>query len=145
MAVKYFAYGSNMSPTVMTRVCPTHKVLGAAKLIDQRLAFTRRSVKSGSGVADIVPAPSMAVWGVVYEVDEKEISSLDKKEGVGFAYARQEIEVVLASKRIKRAITYSVVSKESKEVPPSPEYLGLLLDGLDNTNCRRITSTSWRL
>lgn len=129
MAVKYFAYGSNMSPTVMTRVCPTHKVLGAAKLIDQRLAFTRRSAESRSGVADIVPAPSMAVWGVVYEVDEKEMSSLDEKEGVGFAYARQKIEVVLATKRMERAITYSVMSKESKEVPPSPEYLGLLLDG----------------
>jgi hypothetical protein len=54
--------------------------LGAARLADHRLAFTRRSVKTGTGVADIVPAPGETVWGALYELGDGELAAIDRKE-----------------------------------------------------------------
>ena len=62
MTITYFAYASNMAPEVITRLCPRARYLGVARLTDHRLAFTRRSVRTGTGVADIVPAPGKTVW-----------------------------------------------------------------------------------
>jgi len=69
-----------MAPTVMARLCPGHRYLGVARLDGYRLAFTRRSVRTGSGVADIVGAPGSTVWGVVYEIGEEDLAALDRKE-----------------------------------------------------------------
>ena len=40
MTINYFAYASNMAPEAITRLCPRHQYLGAARLADHRLAFT---------------------------------------------------------------------------------------------------------
>jgi gamma-glutamylcyclotransferase len=122
----YFAYGSNMAPTVMARLCPGHRCLGVARLDGYRLAFTRRSVRTGSGVADIVAAPGSTVWGVVYEIDEEDLAALDRKEGHGWAYVREHVTVRLESGTEQQAVAYAVRSKEP-DVPPSPEYLGGLI------------------
>lgn len=65
MAMEYFAYGSNMDEEVMQACCPAHRFFGAARLDDHRLAFTRRSVRTETGVAYVVPDTGQAVWGVL--------------------------------------------------------------------------------
>jgi len=124
MMVTYFAYASNMAREVMARLCPQHFYLGIARLADHRLAFTRRSVKTGTGVADIVPAPGMEVWGVLYEIGDHELDAVDRKEGYGWAYTRVMLPVRLEADGQERdAVTYVVLSKEPVEVPPSRQYL----------------------
>lgn len=131
--VKYFAYGSNMSLRVIAGICPSYKVLGQARLKDYRLAFTRRSSKSGSGVADILPAPGMFTWGILYEIGKDELDKLDHKEGRGSAYNRIKVDVIRRGKtRPHRANTYTVISKEDSEIPPSPEYLDTLIEGAES-------------
>ena len=71
----YFAYGSNMNWLQMQNRCPSARFLYRAVLPDYKLAFTRKSVKRGCGVADVVPARGQNAWGVVYE-----ISNLDVEE-----------------------------------------------------------------
>lgn len=127
--VKYFAYGSNMSADVISEVCPSHKLLGPARLKDHRLAFTRFSTKWGAGVADILPASGFVVWGVLYEIDENDVTNLDRKEGYRAAYTRIEVDVILRGGVTHRVITYTVISKESSEIPPSSEYLDILIEG----------------
>src|SRR5687767_11029999 len=95
MAVKYFAYGSNMSPTVMTATCRRQRLLGVARLADYRLMFNRRSVRTGTGVADVVPAKGTSVWGALYELDEKDLPAIDRKEGYHWAYTREPLVVQL--------------------------------------------------
>ena len=129
MRVKYFAYGTNMSPAVISEICPTHKFLGRARLENHRLAFTRKSLASGSGSADIVRLPGMTVWGALYEIDEKEIANLDKIEGYGSAYTRTEISVFTEGRVAHYAITYTVITKESSEIAPSQEYVETMLEG----------------
>jgi gamma-glutamylcyclotransferase len=124
MAVKYFAYGSNMAELVMEQKCPGHRFLGVARLPDHRLMFTRRSVRTGTGVADVVPVQGESVWGTLYEIDDDELATLDRKEGNGWAYVREPLDVELVGDGSpQEALAYTVKEKEPTEVPPSREYL----------------------
>lgn len=124
MTVTYFAYGTNMALGVITRLCPQHRYLGVARLADHRLAFTRRSVKTGTGVADIVRELGQTVWGVLYKVGDDELAAIDRKEGLGWAYTRVILPVHLVEgDRQCAAIAYTVASKEPREIPPSRQYL----------------------
>ena len=134
MDIKYFAYGSNMSSKIMTEVCPTHKLLGPARLMDHRLAFTRKSAKSGSGVADIVRAPGLVVWGLLYEIDQNEVVDLDRKEDLGKAYTRINVNVALEDGSVHQTMTYTVISKAPIEIRPSTEYLDTILQGAKDHN-----------
>jgi gamma-glutamylcyclotransferase (GGCT)/AIG2-like uncharacterized protein YtfP len=128
MTVTYFAYASNMAPEVIARLCPGHRYLGVARLANHRMAFTRRSVKTGTGVADIVQAAGETVWGVLYEIDDSELTAIDRKEGHGWAYTRVVLPVQLEAGGPERmAVAYTVVSKESTEVPPSRQYLDRMI------------------
>jgi len=127
MALDYFAYASNMAPDVITRLCPRHSYLGVALLADHRLAFTRRSVRTRTGVADIVPAADEMVWGVLYRIDDDELTAIDRKEGYDWAYTRVTLPVRLEGGPERAAVTYTVRSKETAQVPPSRQYLDLVI------------------
>lgn len=77
----YFAYGSNMDCSQMRERCPSAQFVCVAQLKDHRLAFTRKSVKRGCGVSDVIPDRGHDVWGVVYEIDDGDLGRLDKCEG----------------------------------------------------------------
>jgi gamma-glutamylcyclotransferase len=127
MAFDYFAYASNMAPDVITRLCPRHSYLGVALLANHRLAFTRRSVKTQAGVADIVQAAGEMVWGVLYRIDDGELTAIDRKEGYDWAYTRVTLPVRLEDGPERTAVTYTVRSKEPAQVPPSRPYLDLVI------------------
>jgi gamma-glutamylcyclotransferase len=130
MAFDYFAYASNLAPNVITRLCPRHSYLGVAHLADHRLAFTRRSRKTGTGVADIVQAAGEMVWGVLYRIDDNELAAIDRKEGHDWAYKRVMLPVRLEGGPERTAVTYTVCSKERTQVPPSRQYLDLVIEAV---------------
>jgi len=76
-----FAYGSNMDFTQMRKRCPTAQFVCIAVLKNYRLGFRRKSTDRKCGVADVVPSPDSAVWGVVYEITEYDLAILDWNEG----------------------------------------------------------------
>jgi cation transport regulator ChaC len=123
MAFDYFAYASNMAPDVITRLCPRHGYLGVAVLADHRLAFTRRSVRTQTGVADVVRAAGEMVWGVLYRIDDDELAAIDRKEGYDWAYTRVTLPVRLQGGPERAAVTYTVRAREPGPVPPSRRYL----------------------
>lgn len=128
MPVRYFAYGTNMAEQVIREWCPTARYVGPAVLPDHQLDFTRRSVKTGTGVADVVPANGSAVWGALYEIEDQELASLDRKEGRGWAYKRAAVDVCVSNGReVTSAFTYRVVSPSGEPVPPSAVYLKSLI------------------
>ena len=79
----YFAYGSNMDWDQMKQCCQAARFVGVALLPDHRLAFTRKSVNRGCGVADAVPDAGRRVWGVVYEIGDLDVGKLDTSEATG--------------------------------------------------------------
>src|SRR6202020_2257009 len=121
VSVLYFAYGSNMDAALMQRICPGHRVLGVAELRDHRLAFTRRSKRTGTGVADILAAPGESVWGVLYELEDSQLAAIDEKEGNGWAYERKLLDVTLhdGGGAEHEAHAYAVIVREDVHGPPS--------------------------
>ncbi len=127
--MKYFAYGSNMAAAVMHGACPEHRFLGPARLPGYRFAFMRRSVRTGAGVADILPDPEHTVWGALYELERDRLEALDRKETLGSAYEHLDVVVLRGDGSTHDAMAYSVIAKEPVEVPPSLAYAQGLLDG----------------
>lgn len=92
-----------------------------------RLAFTRYSRQRRGGSADVVADVLSEVWGVLYEVDEACLSSMDKVEGVPHAYRRERLTVFGDNGEAFEAITY--VANKTGEFRPSKAYLEVILRG----------------
>ncbi|KAL1457877.1 hypothetical protein WDU94_008059 [Cyamophila willieti] len=70
----YFAYGSNISSSTLKKYCPTAEQICVAKLNGYRLDF--------KFWATIVPNPSKHVWGLVWQIHNRDIPQLDYYEDV---------------------------------------------------------------
>ena len=112
----------------MELACPGHRFLGAAELPDHRLAFTRRSLRTGTGVADVLAAPGASVWGALYSLEDAHLAAIDEKEGNGWAYERRAVRVVAGEGEFE-VFTYAVIAPDAEHVQPSREYLQALVEG----------------
>ena len=133
----YFAFGSNMDPQQMRERCPSHKVRGRACLPNFELCFPRRSPKRKCATAGFAPADGNLVWGVLYELDEKDAASLHRAEGYvpGRAAEKnrhnlEEIQVRLdgLNGEAVAALTY-VACPDRLGAAPSQEYMAHLISG----------------
>ena len=127
--MEYFAYGSNMCGPVMDYACETHRFLGAACLRGYRLAFMRRSLRTDTGVADIVPDAGGTVWGTLYELERDQLGLLNRKETLGSGYEHLDVLVQTRDGLSHHAMAYSVIAKEPAEVRPSLAYVQGLIQG----------------
>jgi hypothetical protein len=135
----YFAYASNLDPEQMKQRCPGHHVVGLAELRDHRLSFPLTSHDWGGGVAGVSVAHGDSVWGVVYELTDEDLASLDRYEGfVGPGnqhnlYDRETVGVQLVRAdddsfpRRLRAWTY--LARTANPSPPSRRYLDAIVRG----------------
>jgi hypothetical protein len=117
--------------------CPSAQFVWRAVLKDHSLAFTRFSTSRKCGVADVIHQPGHELWGIVYQLDGKDLSSLDGCEGFrpgrrseDNAYNRHDDVRVLAEGDACRALTVGTyfASKQNDWVPPSDEYLQQIID-----------------
>jgi gamma-glutamylcyclotransferase len=117
-----------MAAEVMDGLCPRNRFLGVVRLDGYRLAFTRRSIRTGTGVADVIPARNETVWGALYEIEDDELTAIDRKEGYPWAYTRVMCPVLLeAGGQGHAAVVYTVRVKEPAQVLPSRQYLDRLI------------------
>jgi gamma-glutamylcyclotransferase (GGCT)/AIG2-like uncharacterized protein YtfP len=131
----YFAYGSNMDWNQMRERCPSSRFVGIAVLRDHKLAFTRKSVTRGCGVADVVAEDGVQVWGVVYEIADLDLGKLDVSEGFRpgrdkNSYYRRECLVFLDGEE-QRPVTVSAYFADPQPNPPLPNaaYKNLIVTG----------------
>lgn len=127
MSELYLAYASNMDPKTFQRRCPGAKPLGQARLPGYRLAFTRYSRQRRGGSADVVVEASSTVWGVLYEVDDVCLASMDRVEGVPIAYRRERVTVFDDAGESHDVMTY--VANKTGDFLPSRSYLEVILRG----------------
>ena len=135
----YFAYGSNLDPHQMSHRCPGATVVGLAELRDHKLTFPLTSHDWGGGVASVGVAHGSSVWGVVYELTDEHLASLDRYEhfvGPGDQhnlYDRETTSVSLVRAddgsfpRRLHALIY--VARASNPSPPSRRYLDAIVGG----------------
>lgn len=112
-SIIYFAYGSNMKTERLRARVSSAKSIGIAKLPDMRLVFNKQS-KDGSGKANLIASPVDMVWGVLFEIEVRELGSLDKAEG---GYARTTVEVISESGESMTAHTYISSSTTASAIP----------------------------
>lgn len=138
--VLYFAYGSNMEKNQLDNRCPSAKFVSVAKLPDCKFGFTRFSKNRNCGVMDIIDSPGDEVWGVIFKISARDLKELDKNEGYDpersirkNAYCRKKVIVYREGKEKQKEVvyTYEVVNKSITPIPPSDEYMSLILKGAD--------------
>jgi len=114
----YFAYGSNLWRQQMSARCPEHYVVGAGRLEGWRWIITTR------GYASIVVSATDYVLGMVYELSEEDVHSLDRFEG-GY---RKEMLMVEADGQGLNCLVYIDLVTEAGE--PHTEYITRIDNGI---------------
>jgi gamma-glutamylcyclotransferase (GGCT)/AIG2-like uncharacterized protein YtfP len=115
--------------------CPSARFVGVALLAEHKLAFTRKSMNRGCGVADAVPERGRKLWGVVYEIDDIDIDKLDSLEGYRpgreeNCYWRRECLVLLDGTEQRPLTVCSYFAEPQTNTPlPNSEYKQLIISG----------------
>ena len=130
----YFAYGSSANvqsfKKALSKVGLEDKIsiLGIGRIDDYKLAFTRLR-RDDTGALDMVASEGDYVLGVVYEVPDEAMPTIDKREGHPNSYVKTGINVILDDEEI-HVLTYLVVDKKINEVCPSEDNFKKVLTGL---------------
>ena len=160
MAIKYFAYGSNLDLPQMKRRCPSSKLISKGSLSGYRLTFNRFSSGWGGGVADVIQEQGSEVWGLVFEISDSDLERLDRYEGYnkdrnkalrGYKdrpktdlYERWKAAIDTPNGQVCDVWVYTVVEKQ-KFVPPTSEYLQIIKDAAVKWNFPKSYQDDWYL
>ena len=118
-----------MNPDRMKKRIGWEPPLRSAVLEDYQLLFDK--VSNDGGKANIRPLKGEQVEGVLYQVAEKDLLSLDGFEGVsGGHYAREKLSVTINGK-VECSATAYIALRTGPENPPTREYLDHLLAGAE--------------
>jgi gamma-glutamylcyclotransferase len=150
MTFLYFAYGSNMLVARLKARCHSARVIGKAKALGHTLDFTKPG-KDGSGKATLIDAANqdLHVPGVLFEIKKTDLPSLDRAEGAGFGYDRNDefpVELVDGKERMEVA-TY-IASRTEAHLKPFDWYIALVIAGarqhqLDPDHRRRLRAVDY--
>lgn len=129
MTFLYFAYGSNMLPARLMDRCPSARSVGVGIARNLALEFSKAS-KDGSGKATLVAAEGSRVPGVIFEIDLAERSDLDRHEGLGSGYRREDALLIddVARGGIARTSSYLGTSLDA-QLKPFDWYLAIVIAG----------------
>lgn len=130
--MKYFAYGSNMLTERIKARVPSAKNPTHLALHKFRLRFHKKSTDC-SGKCNIVATEcdEDMVHGVLFEVEDAQISALDRAEGVGYGYRRDEITVSLNGKETKIFIYVAEKDAIGEALVPYRWYYDLVMAGAE--------------
>jgi gamma-glutamylcyclotransferase (GGCT)/AIG2-like uncharacterized protein YtfP len=117
--LKYFAYGMNTNLDQMAARCPGAVCLGPAWINDYALVFRY--------CADIEPAPGNWCDGVLWEITDDNLVSLDALEGYPYHYTRFSV-VVHTDRGADTALVYQMTDQSFEEAP-SNRYFDMVLEG----------------
>lgn len=123
----YFAYGCLMDSAQMRKRCPGARALGAARLPGHRLVFTRYSLAWSGGTGHVEPSPADEVWGVLWEISERDERRLDRYERVKAGMYRKDIVEVERGGAGHAALVY--LANADGERRPSRRYVAALVRG----------------
>ena len=116
----YFAYGSNLCVRQMAQRCPGATNPRPAMLADHDWLINER------GVATVEPFDGSQVHGVVWQLDDHDLATLDSAEGVPVRYRRDRL-TVHTDAGPSEAWVY--IDHRVDPGPPRPGYLERIIDG----------------
>jgi phage replication-related protein YjqB (UPF0714/DUF867 family) len=116
----YFAYGSNLCVNQMARRCPGAADPRPATLADHDWLINER------GVATVEPFDGSLVHGVVWQLTDHDLSTLDSAEGVPVRYRRDQLTVHTAD---GPSDAWVYIDHRVEPGAPRPGYLERIIDG----------------
>ena len=123
----YFAYGSNMNWPQMQRRCPSAQFVCVARLVNYEFGITRHSRLRNCGTANVFPAHGKEVCGIVYDVSEADLVTLDSFED---GYRRELRPVYALGDGAQPLVVLIYVAEIETNAPRSnAEYKRLILEG----------------
>ena len=126
--VYYFTYGSNLSKKEMKEYCPDSKPEFVATLHNYKLVFVGWSQRRQGGGASIKRFSGERVLGAIYDISERDLRELDKKEGYPQTYTRMNVTVTNEFSDRIEAVTYIKVGR-LEETQASEEYKAVIRQG----------------
>jgi hypothetical protein len=117
--VLHFAYGSNMSRSLMRPRCPSARETGPAILENHRFLI------STDGYATVLPAPGEEVRGILWRLTVRDLAALNVYERVDRSLFRARMMHVRAGSRRMTALVY--VGRSRSPGCARPGYLDLVL------------------
>jgi phage replication-related protein YjqB (UPF0714/DUF867 family)/gamma-glutamylcyclotransferase (GGCT)/AIG2-like uncharacterized protein YtfP len=116
----YFAYGSNLCVAQMARRCPGAGNPRAATLADHDWLINQRGVATVEGFA------GNHVHGVVWDLTDRDLATLDSAEGVPVRYRRNRLTVHTPD---GPADAWVYIDHRVEPGAPRPGYLERIIDG----------------
>ena len=114
----YIAYGSNINLEQMAFRCPHSRVVGTSEIKNFELEFR--------GVATIVPKENASVPVLIWELDERDLPTLNRYEGYPRLYRQEEMPFKLNGQSYE-GMAYLMNRGEIS--PPSNQYYNTILQG----------------
>ena len=135
----YIAYGSNINLEQMAYRCPHSKVLGISEIKNFELEFR--------GVATIVPKENASIPILIWELDERDLPTLNQYEGWPRLYRQEKMEFELNGKTFE-GMAY--LMNYGKIAPPSQRYYNTILqgyreNGLDESFLQKALENSFQM
>jgi phage replication-related protein YjqB (UPF0714/DUF867 family) len=116
----YFAYGSNLCVRQMAQRCPDAADPRPAVLADHDWLINQR------GVATVEPFDGNQVHGVLWQISDGDLATLDSAEGVPVRYRRDWMTVHTDD---GPAPAWVYIDHRVTPGPPRPGYLPKIIDG----------------
>lgn len=135
--IMYFAYGSNMDVSQMSERCPSAKAIGVGRLNGYQ--FSLDSV----GAATVIEQQHAFVWGVVWEIDGKDLAVLDRYEGVR-AHCYSHTFVSVECDNQQHSVLVYISNREANHGARRSHYLDRIISAADHwqfpENYRKVLS-----
>jgi phage replication-related protein YjqB (UPF0714/DUF867 family) len=116
----YFAYGSNLCARQMAQRCPDATDPRPAVLTDHDWLINQR------GVATVEPFAGNQVHGVLWQLSDHDLATLDSAEGVPVRYRRDRLTVDTDN---GPSPAWVYIDHRVTPGPPRPGYLSKIIDG----------------
>jgi phage replication-related protein YjqB (UPF0714/DUF867 family) len=116
----YFAYGSNLCARQMAQRCPDATDPRPAVLTDHDWLINQR------GVATVEPFAGNQVHGVLWQLSDHDLATLDSAEGVPVRYRRDWLTVDTDN---GPSPAWVYIDHRVTPGPPRPGYLSKIIDG----------------
>ncbi|MBX2866754.1 gamma-glutamylcyclotransferase [Candidatus Kaiserbacteria bacterium] len=116
----------------LVRRCESASVVGVAEVSSCQLRFNKISKSDGSGKGSIESTDQQSdkVYGVVFRINSDELDDLDKFEGYGSGYDRDDkLPATLVGKGLPIEATTYVATDIDDKLYPYDWYLALVIAG----------------
>jgi gamma-glutamylcyclotransferase (GGCT)/AIG2-like uncharacterized protein YtfP len=117
-----------MDEASMRQRCPEAQYLGVGYLENYQLVFTGFLEKRNRGGADIIKLKGSQVWGLLYELSDSDLATLDANKVYPFVYNRFSVRIENQEGGCMENVwTYSLCDKSDLSDSPTRAYLDLLI------------------